>query len=69
MNLPTQAVAEFLDIYQRKVGGTLTFDEANSRAENFLRLMMLLTGETKDSNQVTDLGKSKSAGIKYDNDK
>ncbi|EKD43524.1 MAG: hypothetical protein ACD_72C00242G0002 [uncultured bacterium] len=58
MNLPTPAVTEFLDIYRRKTGGDLTFDEANSRAESFLRLMMLLTGETDETNQVTDLDKN-----------
>jgi len=58
MNLPILAVKEFLDIYQRKVGGGLTFDEANSRAENFLRLMMLLAGDTEEINQNTHLNKN-----------
>lgn len=47
MNLPVLAVKEFMDIYQRKVGGGLTFDEANLRAENFLRLMLLITKKPK----------------------
>lgn len=43
MNLPIVAINEFRDIYQRKIGVVLTFDEAKIRAEKFLRLMILLT--------------------------
>lgn len=48
MNLPTVAVNEFQEIYQRKIGVALTFNEAKIKAEKFLRLMMLLTGKSKD---------------------
>lgn len=43
MNLPTVAVNEFQEIYQRKIGVVLSFDEAKIKAEGFLRLMELLT--------------------------
>lgn len=50
MILPTQAVNEFIEIYKRKVGKTLTFDEANIKAEKFLRLMVLITEAPKKTN-------------------
>lgn len=50
MNLPKEAVNEFLEIYQRKINGGLSFDEAAIRAENFLRLMMLLTSNPEVNN-------------------
>ena len=43
MNLPTVAINEFQEIYQRRIGVALSFDEAKIRAEGFLRLMDLLT--------------------------
>jgi len=51
MNLPNEAVTEFQDIYQRKIGVVLTFDEAKIRAEKFLRLMVLLIGKPFDPNK------------------
>jgi hypothetical protein len=56
MNLPIEAVNEFLEIYQRKIGMTITFDEAGIKAENFLRLMMLITSEpfTKNNGLVSN---------------
>ena len=50
MIIPTQAVNEFIEIYKRKIGKTLTFDEANIKAEKFLRLMVLITGAPKKTN-------------------
>ena len=46
MNLPAKAVSEFQDIYLRKCGIQLSFNEAEIRANNFLRLMMLITKKT-----------------------
>jgi len=45
--LPKEAVIEFQEIYQRKIGETLTINDASVKAENFLRLMMLLTGKAR----------------------
>lgn len=50
MNLPKEAVNEFLEIYQRKINENLSFDEAAIRAENFLKLMVLLTGNSEINN-------------------
>lgn len=50
MNLPKEAVNEFLEIYQRKVNKNLSFDEAAIKAENFLKLMMLLIGNQEVNN-------------------
>ncbi len=52
MNIPIEAVNEFKEIYQRKIGVILTFNEAKIRAEKFLRLMMLLTEKPKDKNKL-----------------
>jgi len=41
--LPDKAVKEFQEIYERKVGEKITFEEAKIKAENFLRLMDLIT--------------------------
>lgn len=45
MNLPVEAVDEFQKIYLNKCGIELSFNEAEIRADNFLRLMMLITKE------------------------
>jgi hypothetical protein len=58
MNLPTDAVTEFQDIYQRKVGGVLSFNEAGIKAENFLRLMMLITEKPSTENLNINLYKN-----------
>lgn len=52
MNLPIEAINEFKEIYQRKIGVSLTNDQAKIRAEKFLRLMMLLTKKPKDKNKL-----------------
>jgi hypothetical protein len=51
MNLPTEAVTEFQNIYKRKCGIELSFNEAEIKAENFLRLIMLITKSSKDENE------------------
>ena len=51
MNLPTQAVNEFQEIYQRKFGEKISTDEAGVKAENFLRLMMLITRRDEGENE------------------
>jgi len=51
MNLPIEAVTEFQNIYKRKCGIELSFNEAEIRADNFLRLMMLITKSPKDENE------------------
>jgi hypothetical protein len=43
MFLPDRAVKEFQDIYHRKVGEKISFEEARIRAEDFLRLFDLIT--------------------------
>lgn len=58
MNVPKEAVLEFQDIYRRKVGGVLSFNEAGIKAENFLRLMMLITGKPSTENPNTNLYKN-----------
>lgn len=51
MTLPTEAIAEFQEIYQRKFGVTLTVNESEIKAENFIRLMVLLTEQSKIENE------------------
>lgn len=41
--LPDKAVIEFQEIYERKFGEKLSFNEAKIRAENFINLMRLIT--------------------------
>ena len=41
--LPDQAIKEFQEIYNRKIGKKLTFDEAKIKAEDFIRLFDLIT--------------------------
>lgn len=43
MNLPVEAITEFREIYQRKLGKVLTTKEAGMKAENFLKLMVFLS--------------------------
>ena len=51
MNLPMEAITEFQEIFQRKFGINLTANEAGVKAENFLKLMMLLVGQQKNENE------------------
>jgi len=53
MNLPKEAVIEFQEIFQRKFGTTLSFEEAEIRAGRFLNLRYLITSENKDKNEQT----------------
>ena len=46
--LAEDAVKEFNKIYQKKFGVLLSLDEASLKAENFLKLMVLITGGMKD---------------------
>ena len=41
--LPDEAVKEFQEIYEKKVGKKMTFDEAKIEAESFIRLFDLIT--------------------------
>lgn len=50
MNLPVEAITEFQGIFQRKFGISLTINEAEVKASNFLKLMMLLVGQQKNEN-------------------
>jgi hypothetical protein len=43
MFLPDKAVKEFNEIYKRKFGVELSEGEARLRAENFVRLLKLIT--------------------------
>ncbi|MCL4384177.1 hypothetical protein M1116_01895 [Patescibacteria group bacterium] len=47
MNFPKEAVIQFKEIYERKFGEVLSFEEAEVRAINFLELMALITGLPK----------------------
>lgn len=58
MNLPTKAVSEFQNIYRRKCGIQLSFNEAEIRADNFLRLMMLITKKPSAENSDINLYKN-----------
>lgn len=51
MNLPIEAISEFREIYQRKFGEKISNDEAGVKAENFLRLMMLITRKPENENE------------------
>lgn len=52
MNLPELAVNEFKDIYQRKFGKTLSYNDAEIKAVNFLNLTnLLINGLNKTENQ------------------
>jgi hypothetical protein len=42
--IPKEAIREFRKIYKRKFGEWLDHDEALLKAENFLELMILITG-------------------------
>lgn len=48
--LPANAIREFQSIYRKRVGVELSFDKAGIKAENFLRLMMLVTNRLNDKN-------------------
>ena len=43
MYLPDEAVQEFKEIYEKEFGEKLSEGEYRIRAENFLRLMVLIT--------------------------
>lgn len=51
MNLPEAAIIEFQKIYQKKFNVLLDFNEAEIRAEKFLRLMALLTIGSQNENE------------------
>jgi len=51
MNLPVEAVNEFQEIYQRRLGVEISINEAETRAENFLRLTMLITRKEENENE------------------
>lgn len=57
MNLPVEAITQFQEIYQRKLGVTLTIGEAGIRAKNFLKLMMLIIENPRVEAKNTNLHK------------
>lgn len=57
MNLPIEAITQFQEIYQRKLGVALTIGEAGIRAENFLKLIMLVVGKPEVEAKNTNLYK------------
>ncbi len=48
MDLTTEAIKEFQEIYQRKFSVVLTEAEAKLKAEGFLNLMLLITRTSKN---------------------
>lgn len=52
MNLPKEAVIEFQNIYQKKFGVLLEFNEAEIRAKNFLNLRLLIVTKNKSNEQT-----------------
>jgi hypothetical protein len=58
MFLPDKAVKEFQDIYHKKVGEKISFEEARIKAEDFLRLFDLITKPiNKNKNESENIGK------------
>lgn len=58
MFLPDKAVKEFQDIYHKKVGEKISFEEARIKAEDFLRLFDLITKPiNKNKNESENVGK------------
>lgn len=53
--LPREAVLEYQQIYKKKCSVVLSFEEAESKANDFIRLMALITGTV----MAEDSGKSK----------
>lgn len=53
--LPREAVIEYQQIYKEKCQVELSFEEAEGKANNFIRLMALVTG----TSMTEDDGKSK----------
>jgi hypothetical protein len=51
MELPNEAINEFIDIYRRKLGVELSFKDARMEAINFLELMGLITNKSSDQNK------------------
>jgi hypothetical protein len=47
MKLPEAAVKEFMEIYRKKFGITLAFNDAEIKAVNFIKLMELITKTQK----------------------
>lgn len=43
MSLPDEAIKEFQEIYKRKCGKEISFEEAKIEAENFINLFDLIT--------------------------
>ncbi len=51
MNLPAEAISEFRELYRNKCGVLLNPNDAAKQAENFLRLMALLTIDSQNENE------------------
>lgn len=47
MALPDEAIKEFQEIYKRKCGKKISFEEAKIKAENFINLFDLITKPVK----------------------
>jgi len=48
--LPKEAIKEYQAIYLKKFQVNLNFEEAQQRANNFIRLMALITNTAKGTN-------------------
>lgn len=46
MTLPDKAIKEFQEIYKRKCGKEISFEQAKIKAENFINLFDLITKPT-----------------------
>jgi len=58
MFLPNNAVKEFQDIYHKKVGEKISFEEARIKAEDFLLFFNLITKPVnKNKNESENIGK------------
>ena len=51
MELPKEAIHEFINIYKKKFGIKLSFEVAQIEAVNFLELMALITNKSINSNK------------------
>jgi len=50
ITLPQKAIEEYQAIYLKKFQINLNFEEAQQRANNFIRLMALITNSSKGKN-------------------
>lgn len=53
MNLPDEAIKEFQSLYKSELGKEISWDEAKTRAESFLRLFKLISKPIPVNNNAT----------------